>query len=171
MQSLACIWMHMRLLSIAGGIVPRLETAINQAEAAMPVTIAFVGKYNKGGENLGPAEKFYQFPFRVWIHIFSSISLCFPLQMSPMCWDCTKLHNVTRTLQGGDAYQSVMAALNHAAVAVTRTPTSFKLAHSQCRSSWWFEDSMWFPRLKPIINQTRAIHLQLCEESWKLLTA
>jgi hypothetical protein len=77
----------MGLLSIAGGFVPRLETAINQAEAAMPVTIAFVGKYNKGGENLGPAEKFYQFPFRsfkVWIRIFSSISLCFPLQMSPM---------------------------------------------------------------------------------------
>eukprot|EP00913_Durusdinium_trenchii_P014657 g13751.t1 len=47
---------------------------VDQAENAPPVTIAFVGKYNKGG---------------------------------------------------GDAYQSVVAALHHAAVAVTRTCAEF----------------------------------------------
>ena len=64
----------MGLLSIAGGSVPRLETAVSEAEAAMPVTIAFVGKYNKGGKNLGPTEKFYEF-LGLALHIFRSSAL------------------------------------------------------------------------------------------------
>lgn len=68
--------------------------------------------------------------------------------------DCTSHFSSHAVCQGGDAYQSVVAALNHAAVAVTRTLGPFVIYRAYWSFVWRGLNSESRIQASTILNST-----------------